>query len=87
MTEMHVVFGTERLAMLYSQRMAVNPNKVVLATRPELVASFRGGIIAVRYPDDVWQPPTDPSKRYVQETNDILKKLEKDGFPVRTVQM
>lgn len=83
MTEIHIVFGSYSMAQAYSQVMAVNPNKIRLATHPETLMGLRiSKVFVARYSKEAWQPPTDPCKKRVQETEQKLKELIKLGVEV-----
>lgn len=83
MTDIHIVFGSELLAKRYSQTMAVHPQKIMLATRPEQLTNLRiTKLYVVRYTKDAWEPPSHPCAERVRQTEAEIKKLMRLGAEV-----
>lgn len=69
-----IVFGTRLLADNWARANHTDPKMVILATEPEKVQGRRGPFVIVRFPKDVWQPPTFPCEKRVRETEDWIVK-------------
>ena len=83
----HIVFGSALLAMRYSQQMAVNPDNIILATRPDLLLeSSKQSLVVVRYPSEIWKPATFPCEKRVKEMEDYIKRIQSSGIEVKTIQ-
>lgn len=82
----HIVFGSEAHRSNYARRMAVNPLKVILATQPEkiqrLMTESVDTIKVLRFPKDIWKPPTFPCEKRVAETEGMIKGYQRLGVTV-----
>jgi len=69
-----IVFGTELLAKRWAETNGVDPKDVYLATQPERIQGLHWPFEIVRYPKDIWVPPTSACERRVKETEGWIKQ-------------
>lgn len=78
-----VVFGSERLAELWARRNAYNPRKIVLAMQgADKLRGYKGQIITVRFPKEIWEPTSNPCATRVREVETELKRIIQEGGDV-----
>ncbi len=87
MNHIHVVFGTQRLAMQYIWLYGVVAENVILATDPDNLDGHKGSVTTVRYSEEVWQPPTLPCEKRVRETEEAIRRLKKAGSEVKNLEI
>jgi hypothetical protein len=77
-----VVFGSESIRAKWIRTNRADPEKVILATHPEKLEGHSGPVLTVRVPKEQWLPTTFPCEKRVRETEDILKRIKKQGGSV-----
>lgn len=82
-----VVFGSERLAELFSRSRGFSMHEVMLGTQPDRLQGFNGDrILVVGYAPEVWSPVTFACERRTKETADMLDELRSAGTDVEEVK-
>lgn len=72
----YVIFGSERLARLFSMDHHIDWNRITLATEGAAgLRGVRGPIECIRFHEDVWSPATFPCERRVREIEERIKEI------------
>lgn len=79
-----VIFGSQRIAAIWTLRNRVDPNKVMLATAgADKLRGVKGPITVVRVSKEAWVPPTSACERRVHEVVGRLKELKQQGVEIK----
>jgi hypothetical protein len=82
----HIIFGNYTHINAYSQRKAVNPVNIIVATHPERIQAMMKESVTtiklIRLPKEIWAPTSDPCKKRVAETEAIVKGYQRLGVTV-----
>lgn len=71
-----IVFGSERIAMHYSRRKGIHPNRLIRATGGiQRVRGLHGPVTVLRTRSDVWVPPSFADEQRCREVEQVLKDL------------
>jgi hypothetical protein len=89
----HVIFGTDLLRKRYVDGRKLWGQYAILATEPQRLEdilnfhAFGVQLVAVRYPKNVWEPPTHPCGVRVRETEELLAESKRLGAIVTEVEI
>lgn len=79
-----VVFGSQRIAAIWTLRNRVDPNKVMLATAgAERLRGAKGPVTVVRVSEEAWAPPTHACEQRVREVVERLKDMKQQGVEIK----